>query len=123
MMKTSLFHPAKPAFSNSGVTPVLLRRAPHLRPIAEDAKVSCGPPETAPRVDAARPLQLANDSSLRAIRLPEVLRKTGLSRSQTYRLEQAGEFPRRVKLGFRSSGWLVHEIDEWLARRMADRPS
>lgn len=55
----------------------------------------------------------------RFLRLREVLELTGLSRSQTYRLEAAGKFPRRVKLGESASAWLDTEIAEWQAERVA----
>ena len=48
------------------------------------------------------------------IRLPEVLRRTGLSRSTLNRYEKAGTFPRRRKLGVRTVGWLESEIDYWM---------
>jgi prophage regulatory protein len=51
------------------------------------------------------------------IRNPEVARRTGISDSQRWRLEQKGEFPRRVKLGTMAVGWFEEEIDEWLRTR------
>lgn len=58
----------------------------------------------------------------RFLRLREVLNLTGLSRSQTYRLEAAKKFPQRVKLGDSpgtASAWLDTEIAEWQAERVA----
>ena len=50
---------------------------------------------------------------VRFLRLPEVLARTGLSRSTIYvRLDQ-GRFPRPVSLGARAVGWLESEVDEW----------
>lgn len=54
------------------------------------------------------------NQSVRMLRLPEVLRKTALSRSQIYRLIGEGDFPRQVQLGKRAAGWIENEIDEWL---------
>jgi prophage regulatory protein len=51
------------------------------------------------------------------IRLREVSRLTGLSRSSVYRLESAGNFPRRVKLSERASAWKCSEVKQWLAER------
>lgn len=51
------------------------------------------------------------------IRLPVVKGKTTLSKSALYRLEAAGKFPKRVRLGENSTGWYEDEIDEWLASR------
>ena len=55
----------------------------------------------------------------RFLRLPEVMARTGLSRSTIYvRLEQ-GRFPRPVSLGARAVGWIDSEIDEWMSDRVA----
>lgn len=57
---------------------------------------------------------------VRFLRLPEVLVRTGLSRSTIYvRLEQ-GRFPRPVSLGARAVGWIEEEIDGWIRERIAD---
>lgn len=37
------------------------------------------------------------------------------------RLEAAGQFPRRVRLGQNRVVWLVSEIEEWLDARIAKR--
>ena len=51
---------------------------------------------------------------VRFLRLPEVLARTGLSRSTIYvRLDQ-GRFPRPVSLGGRAVGWIEAEVDEWI---------
>ena len=56
---------------------------------------------------------------VRFLRLPEVLARTGLSRSTIYvRLEQ-GRFPRPVSLGGRAVGWIEAEVDEWMRERIA----
>ena len=56
----------------------------------------------------------------RFLRLPEVMARTGLSRSTIYvRLEQ-GRFPRPVSLGGRAVGWIDSEIDEWMSNRVAE---
>lgn len=56
---------------------------------------------------------------VRFLRLPEVLARTGLSRSTIYvRLEQ-GRFPKPVSLGARAVGWIESEVDEWIQKRIA----
>ena len=56
---------------------------------------------------------------VRFLRLPEVLARTGLSRSTIYvRLDQ-GRFPRPVSLGGRAVGWIESEVDEWIRERIA----
>jgi prophage regulatory protein len=60
----------------------------------------------------------------RLLRLPQVLDRTGLSRSSLYRLHAAGSFPRRVQISERSVGWIESEVDAWLASKVCDsRPA
>ena len=47
-------------------------------------------------------------------RTNEVLRLTGLSRSTLWRMERDGRFPRKLRLGPNSVGWLASDIDEWI---------
>jgi len=51
----------------------------------------------------------------RIIRKKEVLMIVGLSAVTIWRKEKKGEFPKRVKLGGNSVGWLKSEIDQWIA--------
>ena len=37
------------------------------------------------------------------------------------RLEKRGLFPRRVRLGANRVGWLLTEIEQWVATRVAER--
>jgi prophage regulatory protein len=56
------------------------------------------------------------------IRLPEVMKRTALSRSQIYDLMERGEFPRSVKItGARSVAWAESEIVGWIAALLAER--
>ena len=60
-------------------------------------------------------INLKSTSQIIAIRLKQVLARTGLSRSSIYAKAKNGEFPSPIKLGGgRSSAWLEHEIDRWL---------
>ena len=52
------------------------------------------------------------------LRLPEVKRNTGLSRSTLYLRIAQGTFPKPVNLGARAVGWLEAEIQEWLQQRI-----
>lgn len=56
------------------------------------------------------------------LRLPEVMRRTGLKKSAIYARMAARTFPLQVKLGA-ASGWLEHEVEAWLALRVAARPA
>ena len=53
----------------------------------------------------------------RILRLREVLRITGLSRSSVYRLADAGTFPARVQIAPRAVGWREEEVLRWLEDR------
>ena len=56
---------------------------------------------------------------LQILRLPQVLRRTGLCRSLIYQLEAEDLFPKRVRLTQRTVGWIEGEIDHWVAERVA----
>jgi len=55
----------------------------------------------------------------RFIRLCEVRRISGLSRSQIYALAKNGRFPAPIKLSTRCSAWLRSELAEWASERIA----
>ena len=50
----------------------------------------------------------------KVLRKPEVRQMVGLSDPTIWRLEKAGKFPQRVKLGERSCGYFQSEILAWL---------
>lgn len=58
---------------------------------------------------------------MRVLRLPGVEQKVGLRKTQVYGLMAAGQFPAAIKLTARVSGWLEHEIDDWILARAAHR--
>ena len=55
------------------------------------------------------------------IRLKQVKAMTGLSRTTIYRFMSINEFPKQIKLGPKSSGWLIDEVDEWIKRQIQIR--
>lgn len=57
----------------------------------------------------------------RVMRKKEVLAIVGLSDVSVWRQEQVGTFPRRIRLGGNSVGWLKSEIDGWLEQLAAER--
>ncbi len=64
----------------------------------------------------------------RMLRAPEVMARTGLSRSTIWRRVRAGTFPAPVELGVNSIGWPASAITEWLENRPrrtydAERPA
>jgi prophage regulatory protein len=52
------------------------------------------------------------------LRLPQVITRTGLSRSSIYLRMANNEFPESVSLGGRAVGWLESEIDEWIVEKI-----
>lgn len=48
------------------------------------------------------------------LRLPEVMRRTGLSRASVYKQAKLGRFPRPRKITKRASGWLESEVTAWV---------
>ncbi len=57
---------------------------------------------------------------MRFLRLPDVIARTGLSRSTIYVRLAEGRFPRPVSLGGRAVGWVEAELDGWLRERIAE---
>ena len=53
------------------------------------------------------------------IKLSELKDIVGLSRSSIYRMSSEGKFPKPIKLGERSSGWLQSEVEQWIEERIA----
>ena len=52
------------------------------------------------------------------LRLPEVKRRSGLSRSTIYHLIDQGKFPRQVPLSARAVGWPESSISSWINDRL-----
>ena len=55
------------------------------------------------------------------LRLNQVKARTGLSRSTIYAKLASQEFPRPIRLGLRSVGWIASEVDAWIQERCDDR--
>ncbi|NTV12335.1 MAG: AlpA family phage regulatory protein [Desulfobulbaceae bacterium] len=55
---------------------------------------------------------------LAVLRLPEVIRLTGLCRSSIYEMMNKGLFPNSITLGHRAVGWVVRDVRSWLEARM-----
>ncbi|MBK7889619.1 MAG: AlpA family phage regulatory protein [Bdellovibrionales bacterium] len=53
----------------------------------------------------------------RILRIEEVMKASGLSRSSLYRLEGLGQFPKRVRISPNSIGWFEHEVQFWMDER------
>lgn len=59
--------------------------------------------------------------TLSILRLPDVKRKTGQSRSTIYDKVKQGDFPKPVKIGERAVGWVEAEVDDWVKTRIEAR--
>lgn len=57
----------------------------------------------------------------RVIRKPELYARVGLSDATVWRMEKDGKFPKRIKLGGNSVGWLSSEVSGWLEEKAAER--
>lgn len=55
------------------------------------------------------------------LRLPQVMARTGLSRSTIYALEARGRFPKQITLtGARSVAWIESEVAAWIRARIEE---
>lgn len=54
------------------------------------------------------------NSSIRLIRMPEVLSKTGFKKSWIYLLISIHSFPKPIKMGPRAIAFVEAEIDQWV---------
>jgi prophage regulatory protein len=52
------------------------------------------------------------------LRLAEVKRRTGFSRSWIYEQIAEGKFPKQIKLGVRGAGWIEADVQAWLQQRI-----
>lgn len=52
------------------------------------------------------------------LRLYDVRRRTGLSRSALYRLIAAGQFPHPIRLTERTSAWPDHVVQAWIEEKV-----
>lgn len=53
----------------------------------------------------------------RILRKPEVMARTGLSKSTIYQLVKSRRLKAPIKLGARAVGWLESDIEEFIADR------
>ncbi len=58
---------------------------------------------------------------MKFLRVGQVIQITGLSRMTIYRLELAGEFPKRRQLSKNSVAWLDTDIAQWAESRPVSR--
>lgn len=70
-------------------------------------------PPSSPQPNTAIP----DNTCDRILRMQEVQDIVGVSRTTLWRMENKGDFPRRVPLGASSVGWLKSDIEAWLQAR------
>jgi prophage regulatory protein len=54
------------------------------------------------------------------LRMDQVRKRTGLSRSTIYERIKLGRFPQPIRLGARSVAWIESEITAWLWEQVAN---
>jgi len=52
------------------------------------------------------------------LRIGEVCRRTGLSKSQIHRLVSEMDFPRPIRLSKRAVAWVEMDVEVWLQERI-----
>ncbi len=57
----------------------------------------------------------------RLLRLPEVIRRTGLGKTKIYELQKAGTFPASVHLTSTAVRWIDAEVEDWLLAQARTR--
>jgi prophage regulatory protein len=60
-----------------------------------------------------------NQEAATLLRLPAMLRRSGLSRSVALDLVKRGKFPKPVKISARCVAWIESEVESWIADRIA----
>ena len=75
------------------------------------------PPAPAPTPATARPTLDSGPRLPRLLPFREVAQRVALSRSTIWRMERAGQFPRRRQLSVNKVAWWEPEIEEWIRNR------
>ena len=57
-------------------------------------------------------------NGIRFLRIGDLQKKVGLSRSQIYKLIADGDFPKQDKLGERISVWQESKVEEWMVSKV-----
>jgi prophage regulatory protein len=61
------------------------------------------------------------DNKGRLVRVQELTAMVPYSAQHIRRLENANQFPRRVRIGANRVGWVREEIEQWLSNRIGGR--
>jgi prophage regulatory protein len=76
------------------------------------------PASAAPTPPAAAPTRDSGPRLPRLLPFREVSQRVALSRSTIWRMERAGQFPKRRRLSVNKVAWWEPEIEEWLRSRL-----
>lgn len=63
---------------------------------------------------------IKEDIKDRFLRLPEVMKRTALSRSSIYLNITENKFPKPINIGVRSVAWLERDVDAWVQLRIEE---
>ena len=61
------------------------------------------------------------DRPIHFLRLPEILRRVPHSEAHIWRLEKAGKFLRRVRIGANRIAWVESEVNNWVSSKLQER--
>lgn len=84
-----------------------------------ESRASPLPTENPVQEGTTRHLSHTGTLSHTLMRMPDVLKATGLSRSTLYSLARQGDFPAPIHLTSRAIAWDSRLIAEWIERRVA----
>jgi prophage regulatory protein len=66
------------------------------------------------------PATISRGAPIHILRLAQVIERTGLKKTKIYELQSEGQFPMRIKITAHAVGWIEHEVQAWLTRRVAE---
>lgn len=97
-------------------------------PIATNSPLAkMGQPSTGqgrPELDEADRVGISIPPCTRVLRIKDVIKRTGLSRSTLYVLMKSDPaFPKKVSLSPRTTGLIENQLDAWIALRASSRAS
>jgi len=52
------------------------------------------------------------------LRLPQVIQRTGISRSAIYKMVTEGLFPKPIRIGTRAVAWVESDVESWSESRI-----
>jgi prophage regulatory protein len=62
-----------------------------------------------------------NQAACRLIRLPQIIEITGMKKASIYLWMKEGRFPKPIRIGARSVGWVEKEVGDWVRERINAR--